>query len=360
MKTGRYIRSLLTGGDDHKAVRQLQAYREGQTMCAKCGARLSFAGQQPLAMVRCPLCQSGVFVPWKLLNWWVMRPLRAGGFSSVYLGRADEDPERKVAVKVLQRSQCEDPYIQSLFEQELDMAYSLEPHPCLADIHAVGEQDGILFLVEDFVRGERLNEYAGRLKRTPCHEEYVHYALDVAEALAFLYNAGFVYRDTKPENVIVRTPDHRAILIDYGGCMTIEDAWDRNDLPVIGSPIYMPPERLLREGEDMRGDVYSLGMTLYRVLTGEEYFTPTELQNLVKGHTSRLRRRTEDKMKGFDPALVALIDGMIRRNREKRIASYPELLAAIRETLAGMARIPTTDPVLKQRRKLLNKPEAWR
>ena len=305
-------------------------------------------------MVRCAQCQSGVFVPWKVVNWWALRPLRAGGFSSVYLGRADDDPERKVAVKVLQRAKCSDPYVQSLFEKELDMAYSLASHPCLADIHAVGEQDGILFLVEDFVNGERLNEYGDRQRNVPAAEEYLYYMLDVAEALTFICESGYVFRDVKPENIIVRTSDHRAILIDYGGCMAIDEAWERNDIPVIGSPIYMPPERLLREGEDLRGDIYSLGMTLYRVLTGEDYFTPTELQRLIKGHTSRLRMRTEDKLKGYDPGLVALVDRMIRRDRDERFESWPELVAAIRDVLGRMAGQPAFHPVVKARRKMLS------
>jgi len=335
--------------EGRRIARALSHCAQGRVACDGCGAQVDFPGLEPLSLHSCPACGQVVFIPWRVENWWVIRPLAAGGFGSVYLGVSAQDLKQKVAVKVLRKDEEVDPDALAGFDHECDIAFSLEPHPNLAETYATGSQDDRIFMVSRFVEGPNLKQRLDDGGAIP-PEESLYYTLDVVGALRHLYRAGYMDRDVKPENVIIG-PDYRAILVDYGNCLTIEEAKNSGVLPVFGSAVYMAPERYLKQGEDLRADIYSLGMLLYYILMGQDYFTAAEIRGVAKGHLRTLRVRTRDKMPNFDPALADLVDGMVARSREDRFQSYEDLVSSIVAVLGVYRQLPAVGKAAETRRR---------
>ena len=323
---------------------------EGYIICESCRTKIIFADCTPLSMEKCPKCQDLIFIPIEIEGWWVMEPLGAGGFGSVYLARAKENPKNRAAVKILQRSEQVDQYVFDEFRRESEISYSFERHPHLPETYAYGSLgEDNAFIIMEFLDGTRLSDYIASRESSIPPEECLYYTLDLINALEYIYNKGYVYRDMKPENVIIKN-DGLAAVIDYGLCLSHEDAANVGDGPVIGSALFMPPERYLRSGEDHRGDIYSLGMLLYFALMGDTFFSRTEVRTVARGHMRRLRIETRSRMRDNDADMVDLVDHMIRRDREERIQTYDEVRYAIFSVLGHLHEIKTTDPWILRRR----------
>ncbi len=347
MKTGIFKR---TPSEDKAARLALDLHEKGIVACEKCHTQLSLEGCTPLSLVKCPNCNDVVFIPWKVADWWAMTPIGAGGFGSVYVGRSPQSPDLKVAIKVLQRTPDIDQDIIDSFKHECDIAYSLTPNQSLAETYAIGEQDDMAFMVQQFIDGPRLNAYIEARGSGVPPEECLYYALDIMSALKSIYSNGYVYRDVKPENIILSS-NGLAVLIDYGACLSIDEALNSGDLPVIGSPMYMAPERYLRMGDDDRADIYSLGMVLFFALHGDSYFSPTEVKRLARGHTSKLRLQIQEKLRGFDADVIELVDNMIKRDYEARIQTYEDVEQIIFMILTRLQKKETKDPLILARRR---------
>jgi serine/threonine protein kinase/predicted RNA-binding Zn-ribbon protein involved in translation (DUF1610 family) len=335
---------------EQKGARQkLAEYEAGVASCEACGTRIALADHASLTLAPCPHCGDIIFVPWRIEDWWTSLPLAAGGFGAVYLGRSRRNPDEQVAIKVLQEDKVPDRHVVDLFLAEGETGYSFDANPNLASTLAVGEHEERAFIVQEFVEGPNLNEHIATHKALP-PEECLYYTLDMIHALQHILAKGFVYRDMKPENVILRDTG-MAVLIDYGTCEPVEHAAKADpNRPVLGSPLYMPPERYLKQGDDVRGDIYSLGMTLYFMLKGEPYFSSQEVKTVARGHTNQLRIPTETRLRGMPPEMIALVDGMIRRDRQDRFQTYDDLLNALFLALAGCQQTKTKDRFLRARR----------
>jgi eukaryotic-like serine/threonine-protein kinase len=341
----------LVGLEMAKVERILREYELGHVTCQKCGDVMNFSPCVRLSMTKCPKCGDLVFVPLKVDDWWTMEPVGAGGFGSIYLGRTLKDPKLKAAIKVMQRSEHIDQGVIDRFMREAEISYSFDPHPHLVETYAYGQMDdGTPFMIMEFMDGERLNEYITVREQIP-PEECLYYMLDLVSALEYIWNVGYVYRDMKPENVIIKK-DGLAAILDFGLCMKREEAAISSETTqIVGSALFMPPERCFRMGEDCRGDMYSLGMVLYYALLGDSFFSRTEVRTAVRAHTMKLRIQTNSRMQGFDESLVDLVDKMIRRDRDERYKSYDELRQAIFTVLAHYQQDKTRDPVILKRRR---------
>ena len=344
-----YFERLL-GLPGKMAAKEMNRYDKGKTRCDNCKVNIDFTAMPELSFAKCPQCGDLVFVPMDLKQWWLVSPIGAGGFGAVYLGRSKDDPSQNVAVKLLQRTKDLMPGAEEDFIREIDIAYSLGDHPNMVPVFACGESENKRFLVMDFIDGMRFSDYVREQGNKLPPEECLYYALDTIDALEFVLKSGYVYRDVKPGNMIVRRRDNSIILVDLGSCLNTNDARNSGDLPVVGSPLCMAPERYLREGEDFRSDIYSLGMVIYFALKGEYYHAPTEIQRIMRGHTRKLRVPLKSKMLEFDPEIAQLVDFMIKRNRDERPRSYDDLRQAIYWVLAKLQKTKIKNSVVHARR----------
>jgi serine/threonine protein kinase len=208
----------------------------------------------------------------------IISPIGAGGMGEVYRAR-DAKLGRDVALKLLPEAMAYDVQLMARFEREAHMLASLN-HPHIAAIHGVEETDGHRALVMELVEGQTM---ADRIAGGPIPlEEALFLALGIADALAYAHDKGIVHRDLKPANIKV-TPDERVKILDFGLAKAMTESSgsspDSTTLPVttnagmvLGTAAYMSPEQARGQEVDRRTDVWSFGVVVYEMLTGDRPF----------------------------------------------------------------------------------------
>ena len=207
----------------------------------------------------------------------------AGGMGEVYRAR-DTKLDRPVALKWLPRSMAGDAERLRRFHTEAKAASSLN-HPHILVVHDFGDENGRPFIVTEFVEGETLR---ARLDRGPIPvAEAMDIATQVAGALAAAHARGIVHRDVKPDNIMLR-PDGHVKVLDFGLAKLASPAVDSAALTlltqpgvVMGTPRYMSPEQIRGVNVDAQSDIWSLGVTLYEMVSGHAPFADTTAADLV-------------------------------------------------------------------------------
>src|SRR5437016_3277571 len=207
----------------------------------------------------------------------IQSPLGAGGMGEVYRAR-DTRLERDVAVKVLPTNLSSDPSLRQRLEREAK-AISKLSHPHICTLHDVGHQDGVDFLVMEYLEGETLER---RLTKGPLPpEQTIRYGSQIADALAKAHKLGITHRDLKPSNVMLTKTG--AKLMDFGLAkqagpaplaaalteMTMEQSKLTGEGTIVGTFQYMAPEQLEGKEADARTDIFALGEVIYEMATGQ-------------------------------------------------------------------------------------------
>ncbi len=302
----------------------VESFSRLQLVCTSCKSLVSFEGHPPLSLMTCTRCQKGYnFVPLQIDRFWLFAPLGGGGMGSVYKAHDAADTSRCAAVKILPRDKKTDPILVAGLEAESKIIVQLGSNPCIVNGLGSGFANDEYYLAMEYVEGERLDKRIQRLSRLP-ELEVVLVGLRLLEAETHIYNQGYLFRDMKPENIIVN--DKGAFLFDYGICIRVVDAYsDQGDM-VSGSPIYWPPERVTGDIEDCSSEIYSLGMVLYHALNGEPYFHAREIETMARKHVRSVRVSDFDqKMKKIRPDLANVICKMISREPMDRYRSFAEV-----------------------------------
>lgn len=205
--------------------------------------------------------------------------LGSGGRGEVYLAQ-DTKLDRKVAIKFLPESLVADEQAKRRLVREARAAAKLD-HPNICSIYEVNERDGHSFIVMQYVEGETLDI---RIKREPFDlSEVLHIGAQVADALAEAHDHGIIHRDIKPSNIII-TSRGQVKVLDFGLAKLVQNAFradSRVDTEIIltardaipGTVPYMSPEQLRGETLDGRSDVFSFGVLLYEMLSGQQPFS---------------------------------------------------------------------------------------
>ena len=192
----------------------------------------------------------------------------SGGMSSVY--RAfDPTLERNVAIKLMHRDISSDPDQLERFRREARAVAQMN-HPHVVTVIDAGEDDGAPYIVFEYVEGETLKERIRRLGRLPVSEA-VAYAIEIGRALECAHLHKLVHRDVKPQNVLIDR-DGRAKVTDFGIARSMEAQGLTATGRVLGTTDYVSPEQALGHEVAEQSDIYSLGIVLYEMLTGEVPF----------------------------------------------------------------------------------------
>ncbi|MCE9606686.1 MAG: protein kinase [Planctomycetia bacterium] len=233
-----------------------------------------------------------------------------GGMGAVFRGR-DCTLNREVAIKVLSRTQACDDETLKRFKNEAQSAARLD-HENIARVYYVGEDRGLHFIVFEFIEGVNVRQLVEKVGRIPL-DDAVSYTLQVADALSHASAREIVHRDIKPSNIII-TAQGRAKLVDMGLARLHGIQPGAEDLTASGVTLgtfdYISPEQARDpRGADVRSDIYSLGCTLYYMLTGRPPFPEgTVLQKL-------LQHNSDDPIdpREFNPTLPEAVTTILRK-----------------------------------------------
>jgi eukaryotic-like serine/threonine-protein kinase len=209
-----------------------------------------------------------------LTRYAVEKTLGKGGMATVELAE-DTELRRKVAVKRLFASLVADDVLQKRFFREARMAARLS-HPNLVAVYDVGEEDGLPYIVMEYVEGETVADLIARTGAMQ-PERAVDLLLQVCGGLEHAHAAGLVHRDIKPQNLLVRS-DGVVKIADFGIARMLEATQLTATGTVLGTAAYLAPEQAVGEPVTAAADIYSLGAVAYELLSGR---TPYEFQSLA-------------------------------------------------------------------------------
>ncbi|RME06882.1 MAG: serine/threonine protein kinase [Anaerolineae bacterium] len=199
----------------------------------------------------------------------------------VYKGR-DRMLERDVAIKVLRASFSRDPNFRERFRQEAKAAANLS-HPNIVTVYDFGVDQGRLFIVMEYVPGMTLKEYIQKRGQLSTARA-LSLAIQACAGIGYAHRAGLVHCDVKPQNMLV-TPDRRLKVTDFGIARALASIHpDEQSHVVWGSPQYFSPEQASGRAPSPASDVYSLGVTLFEMLTGRLPFEAESGAELARLH----------------------------------------------------------------------------
>ncbi|MDR1709571.1 MAG: protein kinase, partial [Candidatus Accumulibacter sp.] len=267
----------------------------------------------------------------------LIRILGSGTTSTVYLGR-DPFAKRDVAIKlafpeILKHPERGKLYTQ-LFKNEASLAGRLD-HPHIVQIYDAVVSDDLCYIVTEYVKGGTLQECCNAQRRLPV-DSVVEIILKCARALEFAHGIGVTHRDIKPANILYAgdTPGEAIKISDFGAA--IVDSPDRTLVSGIGSPAYMSPEQLRELPLDHRTDIYSLGVVMYQLLTGQLPFQASDGYGIVYQIFSAAPPPPSRLREGIPPALDAVIARAMRRDRQERYAAWEEFAADLKQAALGL------------------------
>lgn len=276
---------------------------------------------------------SGSLVGHRLGDYQLMRKLGRGGMADVYAAR-HLTLGRDVAIKVLRNEYARDQDYVERFRREARAAAKLN-HPCIVQVYDVGNVDSWHYIAQELIDGNNLREQVTR-DGTLSAEEAVDVLLSVGAALEVAAEAGITHRDIKPEN-IMRSARGVVKVADFGlARLGPEPGTSHADLTqaglTLGTPRYMSPEQVQGHAVDVRSDLYSLGVTMYFLLTGRPPFEADDPLALAVMHLHETpvpldrARRADD----LPPWLVAVVMRLMNKSPDNRFQSPTELLEAVR------------------------------
>lgn len=288
--------------------------------CEACGHAMDVTDVEPFTTLTCPVCQASVLARARFDHFKILREVGVGGMSRVFEAE-DISLGRHVALKILNRECSHDAVRLAQFEREARLTASFN-HPCIVKVYSIGRDQGHFYIAMELVPGGSLDERI-RLHGAMPEDEALALAIQLGQSLRAAHHAGLIHRDIKPGNILF-AEDGTAKLVDFGLALVQGDRDESGEL--WATPYYVPPEKLSNEPDTHRGDMYSLGATLFHALAGKPPYAKDtnsieELQR-IKSFPVHLRPLAPH----LSDETCAIIDRLLSRKPEHRYRSYDELL----------------------------------
>lgn len=262
----------------------------------------------------------------------IEKRLGAGAMGVVYRARHLQT-QRVVALKVLNPDLAADEHYLERFKLEAEVASSLE-HPNMVQSYAVGVAGDVHYIAMEFVEGKTVKELITRRGHLQ-PEAAIEIGLQIADALRYAHTRNLVHRDVKPANIMV-TKQGQAKLLDLGLARKADAA---NGLTgegkAIGTPYYMAPEAALDKGTDYRADIYSFGVTLFTMATGERPFEASTPVGVMNKHLKAPIPDAHKVREGVPPGLSKVIKKLMAKRPAERYQDHDMLRRDLEAILAG-------------------------
>ncbi|HKB94409.1 MAG TPA: protein kinase [Gaiellaceae bacterium] len=258
-----------------------------------------------------------------------------GGMSSVYLGY-DQMLERNVAVKVMHAQYRDDPEYVERFRREARAVAQLS-HPHIVTVIDRGVSDGHQFIVFEYVEGENLKRLVARTGPMPVRRA-LDLGIQIADALAFAHAHEIVHRDVKPQNILVDVVGD-AKVTDFGIARTLDvERGVTQTGTVLGTSNYLSPEQAEGAPVTPASDVYSLGVVLYELLTGDVPFRGDNLVVVAMKHITEHPPSLLEQRSDVPPRLARAIEHALEKRPELRFASMDAFATELRRCLDELDR----------------------
>ncbi|MDQ2969755.1 MAG: protein kinase [Acidobacteriota bacterium] len=289
----------------------------------------------------------------------ILAQIGAGGMGEVYRAK-DTRLGRTVAIKVLPSQQSKSEEVRQRFEREAKTISQLS-HPHICALYDLGNQDGVAYLVLEFLEGESLAE---RLAKGPLPlDQALRFGIQIADALEAAHRLGIVHRDLKPGNVMITKSG--AKVLDFGLAKLREEepqpaasrlsALATQNAPltsagtILGTVQYMPPEQLEGKTTDARADVFALGATLYEMVTGKKAFSGGSQAALISAILNTEPPPLSSTQPMSPPALDRLIRTCLAKDPELRWQSARDVGLQLAAVADGVETAPAQPAKVSRR-----------
>lgn len=246
----------------------------------------------------------------------------SGGMSTVYLAR-DETLDRAVALKVMHREMSEQPDQLQRFRQEARSVAKLS-HPNIVGVIDAGTDGGHPYIVFEYIEGETLKQRIARLGALDVQESLA-YAIELARGLAIAHASQMVHRDVKPQNVLIDA-DGRAKLTDFGISRQMEQHGLTATGRVLGTTDYVAPEQAMGKGLDPRSDIYSLGVVLFEMLTGDVPFQADSQVGVAMKHVNEDLPDVQTRRPGVSATVALVVERATTKDPEERYQHVEDMI----------------------------------
>jgi serine/threonine protein kinase len=267
-----------------------------------------------------------------------------GGMGTVYRA-IDVNLARPVAIKVMHQQYVLQPEFQQRFQQEAQAAARLE-HPSIVSVYHFGREHGLLYIVMELVPGLSLGTYMKQLVargQVIRLDETILLMAQVADALGYAHRKGVVHRDIKPDNIIVKQlnqaerpdePPLRAVVTDFGLAKLMEGGIDTQPGEFMGTLAYISPEQILEGSLDGRSDIYSLGVVLFQLATGQLPFSVKTPSEALLKHVHQPPPSPHELQPALSLGLEQIILKALAKNADERYQTSEALAANLRQEAA--------------------------
>ena len=251
----------------------------------------------------------------------ILKTIGEGGMANVYLAH-DTILDRDVAIKVLRGDLANDDKFVRRFQREALSASSLS-HPNIVEIYDVGEDDGDYFIVMEYVPGKNLKQLLKR-RGSLTVEEVVDIMLQITSAMSVAHDNLIIHRDLKPQNILIMD-DGGVKITDFGIAMALNATQLTQTNSAMGSVHYFPPEQANGKGATLKSDVYSLGIMMYELLTGELPFRGDNAVEIALKHLKEPIPSIRDTHPLIPQSVENVIIKATAKNPKNRYANANEM-----------------------------------
>ena len=260
-----------------------------------------------------------------ILHYKILKKLGEGGMGVVYLAE-DTKLKRKVAIKFLPHQISANEEERKRFEIEAQAAAALN-HPNIATIHAIEEADEQIFIVMEYIDGKELKHIVGAYRDKPLPvNDVINYTVQIAEGLEAAHKNGIIHRDIKSQNIMI-TKDGKVKIMDFGLAKVGKGVQLTQIGSTIGTIAYMSPEQTKGEQVDQRTDIWSFGVVLYEMLTGQLPFKGDYEQAIVYS----ILNEEPELGDNISEELKLIINKVLEKNPDDRYQNSKDLVSAFQQ-----------------------------